>query len=93
MPSASTDHVTAEAHKARVKAGGVKVLSNMDLKALNERMQLEQTHRNLSGQAPSKFEKGHGHVKKILSTAKTLSDIYNTVQSPAGKALKKAVTK
>lgn len=90
---ASADHAAAEAHKATVRASGVKALSNADLKSLNERMQLESTHRNLSGQQPTKFEKGHGHVKKILSTAKTLSDIYNTANSPAGKALKKAVTK
>lgn len=92
-PTASADHIVAEGHKSKLREGGIKTLSNAELKTLNERMQLEATHRNLSGQTPTKFEKGHGHVKKILSTTKTLADIYNTVNSPAGKALKKAITK
>jgi hypothetical protein len=90
---ASADHVTAEAHRAKLKAGGVKALSNADLQALNTRMQLERTQRDLTGQQQTKFDKGHSHIKKILSTGKTLNDIYNTVNSPAGKALKKAVKK
>lgn len=90
-PGPSADHVAAEAHKAKVRAGGVKALSNEELQKLNTRMQLEQNHRNLAGQAPTKFEKGHSHVKKILAAGKTVSDIYNTVNSPAGKALRKAV--
>lgn len=90
-PGPSTDHETAEAHRATIKAGGVKALSNADLKQLNERMQLEQTNRDLNGRRPSTFAKGHGHVKKVLATGKTLADVYNTVNSPAGKALRKAV--
>jgi hypothetical protein len=92
-PEPSSDHETAEAHRARIKAGGVKALSNMDLEALNKRMQLEQTHRDLTGKRPSSFDKGHGHVKKVLAAGKTLADVYNTVNSPAGKALKTTIKK
>lgn len=93
VPSASEDHLTAEAHRAKLRAGGIKALSNQELTQLNTRMQLEQTHRNLSGQQPSKFEKGHAHVKRVLSVAKTLNDIHNTINGPVGKAVKTAVTK
>lgn len=76
-----------------MRAGGIKALSNDELQKLNTRMQLEQNHRNLADKQPSKFNKGHGHVKKVLAAGKTLADVYNTVNSPAGKALRKAVTK
>lgn len=89
----SSDHLEAEAHRAKLRAGGIKALSNDELQKLNTRMQLEQNHRNLADKQPSKFNKGHGHVKKVLAAGKTLADVYNTVNSPAGKALRKAVTK
>lgn len=89
----SADHVTAEAHRAKIRAGGLKALSNNELQSLNTRMQLEQQHRSLAGQSPSKFETGHRHVKRVLAVGKTLNDIHNTLNGPAGKALKKAVTK
>ena len=92
----SVDHVAAEAHKARIKAGGTKVLSNHELQQLITRMSLEDQHRNLASKAPSKFtkvEKGDAHVKKVLKVTKTLADVYNTVNSPAGKALKTVIKK
>lgn len=87
----STDHQTAEAIKTKLRTGGVKSLANHELQTLNTRMQLEATHRNLNGGQPSTFDKGHNHVKKVLAAGKTLADIYNTVNSPAGKAVRKAV--
>lgn len=87
----STDHTTAEKHKATIDAHGTKALSNHDLQQLITRMNLEQQHRNLSGQAPTKFKKGHNYVKTVLSVAKTLNDIHNTVNGPVGKAVKTAV--
>lgn len=90
-PGASSDHQEAESIRTKLKTGGVSSLANNELQKLNTRMQLEANHRNLSGQQPNKFEKGHGHVKKVLAAGKTLADIYNTVNSPAGKALKTAI--
>jgi hypothetical protein len=92
-PAPSADHIVAEAHKAKIKSGGVKALSNHDLQQLVTRMNLEQQHHNLAGNRQTKIDSGHGHVKKILSVAKTLNDIHNTVNGPVGKAIKKAVTK
>jgi hypothetical protein len=87
----SADHQNAEAIKTKLRTGGVKSLANHELQSLNTRMQLEANHRNLAGQTPNKFDKGHSHVKKVLAAGKTLADIYNTVNSPAGKAVRKAV--
>lgn len=89
----STDHLVAEAHKATVKTSGVRALSNNDLQQLVTRLNLEQQHRTLTTQTPSKIDKGHGHVKKVLKIAKTVGDVYNTANSPAGKALQKALKK
>lgn len=84
-PHVSPDHVIAEGHKSVIKEHGVKALSNADLEALNKRMQLEQTHRDLKGKAPGKLNGGE-HVNKLLKTGKKLNDIYNTVNGPIGKA-------
>jgi hypothetical protein len=89
--TSSTDHANAEAIRTKLRTGGVKSLSNHELQQLNTRHQLEANHRNLAGQSPNKFDKGHNHVKKVLAAGKTLADIYNTVNSPAGKAVRKAV--
>jgi hypothetical protein len=86
----SNDHATAEAHKSTIKTHGTKALSNDDLQQLITRMNLEQQHRNLTNQKPSKFDKGHNHVKKVLSTARTLNDVHNVLNSPLGKAAKTA---
>lgn len=87
---ASNDHVQAESHKSTLNKHGLKALSNDDLKQLNERMQLEQTYRNLNGQKPTKFETGHKQVKKILAVGKTLNDINAIATSPVGKAARAA---
>lgn len=86
----SADHINAEAHKNVVGNHGLKALSNNDLKQLNERMQLEQTYRNLNGQKPSKFDRGHQQIKKILAVGKTLNDINAIANSPVGKAARAA---
>lgn len=88
---ASSDHIQAEAHKAKISAHGVKALSNGELQSVLTRMNLEQQHKNLQAQKPTKFETGHQHVKRILGVAKTLNDIHNTVNGPVGKAIKTAV--
>jgi hypothetical protein len=87
---ASGDHVQAESHKATIGKHGLKALSNNDLKQLNERMQLEQTYRDLQNKKPSKFDTGHKQVKKILGVANTINGVYNMANSPAAKAARAA---
>lgn len=45
VPTASGDHATAKAAKAKVKAGGLKSLSNDELKTYLERMDLEKRYK------------------------------------------------
>lgn len=89
----SDDHVIVENHKATIAAGGLKALSNHQLRAVNERMQLEQTHRDLTAKAPGKFGEGHKTVKEVLKVAKTANDIHSTLNGPAGKAARKIIKK
>lgn len=44
-PASSSDHETAKAAKAKVKAGGLKSLSNDELKTYLERMDLEKRYK------------------------------------------------
>jgi hypothetical protein len=86
----SEDHARVEQHKAVIKQHGLKALSNNHLQEVNTRMNLEQQYRDLNSKKPNKFDTGHKHIKKILSTGKTLNDIHNTLNGPVGKAVKTA---
>lgn len=90
-PHVSGDFLKAEAHKAEVKAHGTKALSNKELQELVTRMNLEQQHRNLVGQKPSKFDTGKKHVDQVLSIGRTLNDLNNLRKSPVGKAVKTGI--
>lgn len=76
----SEDHATVQGHMNKAKEGGVKALSNKELQDVITRKNLEKQHRELVG-GGNKFDKGHKHIKKILSVAKTLNDIHNTVDT------------
>jgi hypothetical protein len=93
MHPASADHLTVEGHKAVVRESGVHALSNHQLQQVVTRMNLEQQHRNLVAQNPTKIDQGHAHVQKILKIAKTLKEVDNLAGRPVGKALGKAATK
>lgn len=77
---ASEDHTRAAEAGAKAKESGVKALSNKELQDIITRKNLEKQHRELVG-GGSKFDKGHKHIKKILSVAKTLNDIHSTVDT------------
>jgi hypothetical protein len=87
----SADHMTVEAHKATIREGGVKALSNHQLQQVVTRQNLEQQHRNLNYQHPTKLGKGHDHVRQVLKIAKTAQEIHGLIGSPAGKALKTVI--
>lgn len=74
------DHVTVKAHDQKVKEGGVKALSNHELQAIITRRNLEKQHRDLTG-GGNKFDKGHKKIKKIISVAKTVTDLHNTIDT------------
>ena len=92
----SHDSALADAHKAKVHAtGGVHSLSNQELQHLVNRMNLEQQYSKLSGNSghKAKVAKGKKAGKAVLATAKTGQEVYNLVNSPFGKTLRKALIK
>jgi len=58
-------------------------LSNQELKAINERLNLEQNFHRLN---PTTVQRGHNAVKGVLAIAGTGAAVYSMAQSPAGKA-------
>lgn len=76
----SEDHTKASEASSKAKESGVKALSNHELQTIITRKNLEKQHRDLVG-GGNKFDKGHKHIKKILSVAKTLNDIHSTVDT------------
>lgn len=84
--SNSEDHTKARALKGKK----VNELSNSDLQTLSRRLQLEKSYAELT-RTPSKFDKGHAEVKKVLGVASTASSVYAFVNSPLGKSLKTGI--
>ena len=78
----SEDHDTAQA----IKKKHVSEMSNAELRRLNERLQLERTYAQLTTSQKNKVDKGNRVAKDILGVAKTAQEVYNVVNSPAGKA-------
>ena len=76
--NASEDHKTARDLKRR----GVENLSNEELKALNNRQQLEQQHRQLN---PNAYKKGMAIAGGILAAGTTVAGIYALSRTPLGK--------
>ena len=58
-------------------------LTNKQLKAVNERINLEQNYSRLN---PTKVQKGKAVALGIMATATTAATAYNLYNSPAGKA-------
>jgi hypothetical protein len=89
-PPASSDFRKTLPHRGKP----VHTLTNKQLKAVNERINLEQNYRRMN---PSTLKKGSMAVGAIVGVATTATTIYNMYNSPAGKALisagKKALKK
>ena len=61
-------------------------LSNVELKRLNNRMELEANYKRLTKTDKSKFQKGYDYVKTGLAVAGTATAAYNLAKSPMMKA-------
>lgn len=83
-PAPSSEYTQSRALKKR----SVKTLTNAEIKALNQRMQLEKTLKELN---PSAITRGSNIAKGVLATATTISSIYALTNSPLGKSIKSAV--
>jgi hypothetical protein len=84
----SSDATKAKTHAATVKAHGTKALTNKELQDLVTRMNLEQQFSNLS--AKQKQDKSaKAIIKSTLQAGRTINDVIQFVNSPAGKQIKK----
>lgn len=83
----SEDHQEAQTLKKKHTSE----MSNAELRKLNERMQLEQNYSQLMSKEKSTVDRGHAHVRKVISVAKTGQELYNLANSPAGKAASGAI--
>lgn len=83
---ASTDY--SKSRELKTKAA--KTLTNAEIKALNERLQLERT---LSQLRPDTLNKGMDRAKTVLAIGTTMASIYAVSQTPLGTAIKNAISK
>jgi hypothetical protein len=91
----SHDAARAKDLSTRARKGGTSTLSNAELKALTERMNLEQQYSSLSGKTSNlaKTRKGFAAAREILQVGKTASEAYTLVNSPMAKEIAKALSK
>ena len=91
MEKAEKAQASGDYTKAReLKRKAAKTLSNAEIKALNERLQLEQ---NLSRLNPNALKKGQTAVKAALAVSTTISTAYGLYKSPAGQKIKEVFAK
>lgn len=89
----SKDAIETAKNKQRAKKSTTDALSTQQLQQLVKRMQLEQQYAELKAKEPNKFKQGQNTVKDILSVAKTVNDVYNTINSPLGKQIQNEIAK
>ncbi len=88
----SKDAKQVAAIKKKAKRGGsAKALTNKDLQAFNQRMDLERRYKQL--QPPSKIAKGQKFVVAASATGATVNSAIAFSKSPAGQAISKTLTK
>lgn len=86
----SEDYIVSRKNKKKP----IPQLSNAQLKALNERLQLERTNNDLqSRSALAKIKKGTAVAGTVLAIGTTVTTAYNFAQSPAGKAIWELIKK
>lgn len=81
----SEDSKAAKESLAKVKASGVSSLSNKELKALNERIQMEKKFSELT--APVQ-KTGDNAIQKLLKLGATANQVYAMANSPVGRMLR-----
>jgi hypothetical protein len=74
--------------KVALKKKKVREMSNIELKSLTERMQLEKQYKDLS---PSEYKKGMNFVKQVTAAGTTLASLYALSKTPLGQDIKKVL--
>ncbi len=83
-----------DAHRSFIKAtvSGPQALSNKELQALNQRLNLEQNYQKLSYN-PGPFKKALDSMTKLVKTGKSIDDAITFVNGPTGKAISASLGK
>lgn len=79
----ANDAKSAHRSYVRAKNSGVEALTTKELRALNERLQLEKKYTELSYN-PSRLEKGQQVVKRILGIGTQIKEVHEFANSPTG---------
>lgn len=89
--SVSVDAARFDKATKKVKTRGVSSLSNHELKALNERMNLEQNYAKLTASKSNvqKMKQGHEAIKQIVGVGTTAMTVYAIAKSPMVKDIGK----
>lgn len=88
----SDDAKTAFNALVKAKGSGVEALSNRELRALNDRLNLESNFQRLSYN-PGKLKKGLDAVQQMLGVGNTVNDAIKFQKSEAGQMLSNSLTK
>ena len=83
VPS-SEDHI----NKTKLQKKPLKSMSNMELRKLNERLQLEKQYKDLN---PKDINKGLNFVKKVTAAGTTLASLYALSKTPMVQDMIKAI--
>jgi hypothetical protein len=86
--SVSADAKRSMDIKKQVKTDGLKTLSNKDLQDFITRKNLEKQYKQLKSEEASTMDRGSKHIQKALKLGKTINDVHNFLNTPAGKAIK-----
>lgn len=82
----SDDKARADEVRSQIKKNGLQSVKNDDIRALVNRMNLEQNYHTAMGKEPSKFSRGMSAVGKVLTIGGTLQQVYSLMTGPLVKA-------
>lgn len=85
---AHTDAIDVAVARQKARVSSTDALSTKELQHLVNRMNLEQQYSRLAQTDPRSKSQADKYLKTALRAGKTANDIYNFVNSPAGKALR-----
>ena len=80
----SSDATLASKISTKARTSGMSSLSNAELQALNQRLQLERQYSSLVGSPATKS--GMDKVQNVMKVVGTVNTVINLANSPAGKA-------
>jgi len=88
----SNDAVAAKEALSKAKKSGLTSLTNQELSALNNRLNLEQNYSRLT-YSPNKLKQGFNLASTLLKTGNTVNDAIKFADSPIGKQMVKTLGK